>query len=305
MLTVSNYHYIRPNFNTKYPSIFGVTPDEFEKQLLTLKNHGDFISPIDLVSNLEMVLKSNVNYFFVTFDDGLREQHKYALPVLNNHKIPAVFFANSRNFQDEKVSTVHKIHLLRSILSPLDFIKEINKLGFFLQIDIDQEKAKKIYIYDDAQSAVLKYILNFKINFVEQERMIKVIFDSFFDENEILNELYMSKDEVVELSNKGYLGSHTHNHFPVGMLDKKEMKYELENSKLYFEKLTNSTIELLAYPYGTPEASTIEAANIATEVGYKIGFTTTRGVNTNQQNNLLLHRFDCNDLPGGKNYIKI
>ena len=31
MLTVCNYHYIRQDFSFKYPSIFGVTPDEFDR----------------------------------------------------------------------------------------------------------------------------------------------------------------------------------------------------------------------------------------------------------------------------------
>lgn len=56
MLTVSNYHYIRPNFKTKFPSIFGVTPDAFRNQLLLLKNQNEFISSHDLLANLAGVL---------------------------------------------------------------------------------------------------------------------------------------------------------------------------------------------------------------------------------------------------------
>jgi hypothetical protein len=78
--------------------------------------------------------------------------------------------------------------------------------------------------------------------------------------------------------------------------------FELEHSKQYFEKITDSKIEMVAYPYGSPEACTNKVASIAAEVGYKLGFTTTRGCNTIENNLLLLNRFDCNDLPGGKNY---
>jgi hypothetical protein len=58
MLTVCNYHYIRPNFDTNYPSIFGVTPSAFKKQLKLLKDKGDFVSPQDLISNVKVVLSS-------------------------------------------------------------------------------------------------------------------------------------------------------------------------------------------------------------------------------------------------------
>ncbi|MNU11927.1 hypothetical protein D3C72_2601650 [compost metagenome] len=56
---------------------------------------------------------------------------------------------------------------------------------------------------------------------------------------------------------------------------------------------------MVSYPYGTDEACTNEVAQLAKNVGYKLGFTTKRGVNIGLENYLLLNRFDCNDLPGG------
>ena len=143
------------------------------------------------------------------------------------------------------------------------------------------------------------------INFQLQEEIISTIFDSFFDEVKVLEELYMNEQEIKNLSQINFLGSHTHNHFPLGLLNKDEINYELENSKIYFENLTNTKIELVAYPYGTTESCTNEVAQKAKDVGYKLGFTTSRGVNTIKNDNLLLNRFDCNDLVGGKNYKKL
>ena len=53
---------------------------------------------------------------------------------------------------------------------------------------------------------------------------------------------------------------------------------------------------------GTKEAATEEVGCLAKHVGYKIGFTTKPGLNNGSSNPLLLNRFDCNDLIGGKNY---
>lgn len=302
MLTVANYHYIRENFSTKYPSIFGVTPTCFKKQLLLLKNEGDFIKPNNLISNINDVLVSKDNYFLITFDDGLKEQFEFALPILDELNISAVFFANSRNFEDKKVSTVHKIHLLRSIIEPKDFLNSIENIDKIDFTESDRIKAHTIYCYDDRKSAELKYILNFKMEFGKQEIIINKLFDAYFEEAIVLEKLYMNTENILTLANKGYLGSHTHNHYPLGLLQASSIKFELSHSKLYFEKLTNSKIEIVAYPYGTEETCTNEVANIAKNVGYKIGFTTKRGINTFTENHLLLNRFDCNDLPGGKNY---
>ncbi len=303
MLTVSNYHYIRENFATKYPSIFGVTPSMFKRQLLLLKDKADFVSGMDLITNGNEILNSKNNYYFITFDDGLKEQFQFALPILDELQIPSVLFTNSRNHEDKKVSTVHKIHLLRSIIAPSDFLKLLANPNNDITIsNSDHVKAKNTYVYDDQESALLKYWLNFKMNFSDQEEIIKAIFDNYFDENEVLEALYMSENQIVQLGDKGFLGSHTHNHYPIGLLSENEIEFELENSKVFLEKLTNTPIDLVAYPYGTQDSSTPQVAEIAKKAGYKYGFTTTRGVNTIENNLLLLNRYDCNDLPGGKNY---
>ncbi|WP_281228107.1 polysaccharide deacetylase family protein [Flavobacterium aquiphilum] len=299
MLTVSNYHYIRQEYNDPYPSIFGMTPNGFRKQLLLLKKQGDFISPINLAANVKEALESKDNRILITFDDGLKEQFDFALPILDELNIPAIFFVNSSNFEDKKVSTVHKIHLLRSIISSSEFLKKISNVSFS---DFEKIKARNIYIYDDNESAILKYILNFKLDFNEQEKVVNNLFDNYFDEKTVLDSLYMSEKNLKDLAKNGFLGGHSHNHYPLGLLEKNIIKFELENSKRYLEKLTDSKIDMVSYPYGTPETSNGKVAELAEKAGYKIGFTTTRGINTVAENHLLLKRFDCNDLAGGKKY---
>lgn len=302
MLTVSNYHYIREDYNTKYPSIFGITPNEFRNQLLLLKNQGDFIKPLDLLNNTNEILKSEENHLLITFDDGLKEQFDYALPILDELNIDAVFFVNSRNFEDKKVSTVHKIHLLRSIISASEFLGKLGHIENFTFSDQEKRKAKTIYIYDDENAAALKYLLNFKLTFKQQESIIEHLFTHYFSEDEVLNNLYMCLQNLRNLAKNNCLGSHTHNHYPLGLLDENTIEFELMNSKLFLEKITDSTIDILSYPYGTSESCTDNVADFAKRLGYKIGFTTKRGINTFTENHLLLNRFDCNDLIGGKNY---
>lgn len=302
MLTVSNYHYIREDYKTNYPSIFGVTPLQFKEQLLLLKNSGEFVSADDLISHTDSLINSTEKYILITFDDGLKEQYEFGLSILDSLNIPALFFANSINFEQKKVSTVHKIHLLRSIISSDDFLKSILKIDSSKIKSINTFRAKKIYIYDDEKSAVLKYILNFGLTYAEQEKIISDLFLVHYDEAEVLKSLYFNDLNLIELASKGFLGSHTHSHYPLGLLKTEEVILELQNSKNFFEKLTTTTINSVAYPYGTQESCTVEVAEIAKKIGYKLGFTTNRGVNIGNENKLLLNRFDCNDLVGGKNY---
>ncbi len=302
MLTVSNYHYIRKNFSTPYPSIFGVTPNEFKEQLKLFKNEGDLITPSQFLLNFRELVLSKEIFFLITFDDGLKEQFDLALPILNELDLQAVFFANSMNSEENRVSTVHKIHLLRSVISSkklLDYLKQ-HKIDDLNQNELRVAKAN--YRFDDALSAELKYLLNFKISFDMQESLVNSLFENFFSESEILETLYMSKSQLKHLAKINCLGSHTHTHYPLGLLSEDKLLYELEHSKNYFEQISGKPIQMIAYPYGTSEACTNLVAETAKKVGYLYGFTTKKGIVDASQNKFLLNRFDCNDLIGGKNF---
>ncbi|UQD56163.1 polysaccharide deacetylase family protein [Flavobacterium sp. K5-23] len=304
MLTVCNYHYIRESYFSEYPSIFGVTPNGFKNQLKLLKKTGCFITPSQLVEDYDAVVSSKYNYFCITFDDGLKEQFEFALPILQELDIQAFFFANSINTEMQKVCTVHKIHLLRSILSPEKLMYLLKKKSTFSLNEVEIKNGEGHYRYDTPESAQLKYLLNFKIPFDIQEQIIDIVFNSYFDEEVVLNKLYMSKEELIYLGKNNNLGSHTHTHYPLGLLEIDKLRYELEHSKMYFEALVGNVITAVAYPYGTDEACTGLVAETAKKVGYLYGFTTKRGIIDRSNNKLLLNRFDCNDLIGGKSYSK-
>jgi len=302
MLTVSNYHYIRENFDTPYPSIFGVTPYDFRKQLVLLKNQGDFIEPNNLVENVKEVLESKENYFLITFDDGLKEQFDFALPILDELNIPALFFINSINHIEKKVSLAHQIHLVRSVVSSDELFESLVTTTNRKLSQLEMQQAHQFYRFDSPESAQLKYFLNVLLDFATQEKFINVIFTKYFNENEVLESLYMTTYEIQQLIKRGSLGSHTHSHLPLGIYDAATIKNELETTKKFLEKLGEETINCVAYPYGTKEAATEKVGELAKQVGYKIGFTTKPGLNRGSDNPLLLNRFDCNDLIGGKNY---
>jgi peptidoglycan/xylan/chitin deacetylase (PgdA/CDA1 family) len=302
MLTVSNYHYIRESFIAPYPSIFGLTPDDFKKQLVLLKNQGDFIAPKTLIENSKELLNSKDNFFLITFDDGLKEQYVSALPILDELNIPALFFVNSINHMEQKVSLAHQIHLVRSVISSAELFENLVKVTNRKLNQQEVQQAHQFYRFDNHQNAELKYFLNVLLDFATQEKFINSIFTEHFNENEVLESLYMDTNQIRQLIQRGYIGSHTHTHLPLGIYDEQTILYELETTKKYLENLGGETINCVAYPYGTKEAATEEVGRLAKQVGYTIGFTTKPEVNDLSSNLLLLSRFDCNDLIGGKNY---
>ena len=301
MLAVANYHYIRDDFSAKYPSIFGLTPKEFEQQLIALSKQGKFISQEELLAYKEGAFTEN--YILITFDDGLKEQYTLAKPILDRLGIPYIFFINTANYEDRKVSLVHKIHMLRSDMPSLELLQLINK-SFKLELDaIEQSKALVHYNYDDAETAKLKYLLNFKLTHLEQQELIDPIFNENYDEKAVAKSLYF-EDEMLEiLFNNGNLGSHSHNHVPLGKLSLNELDLELKKTQEFFLKRFSKPASIISYPYGSFDASS-GISELVELNNFKLGFTMERAVNNDIETApYWMSRFDCNDLPMGKSNL--
>lgn len=301
MLIVSNYHYIREDFTAKHPSIFGMTPQQFRKQLEELSKYGKFISQEELLIFRNKDLDQN--YILITFDDGLKEQYELAKPILDEMGIPAIFFINTSNFKERQVSLVHKIHLLRSEVASREILAELRKLNITTLSEHERNLAITHYNYDEEETALLKYLLNFKMNPREQQTFLTPMFEQIFDEKKVNSSLYMEEDMLQDLHSRGWLASHSHHHLPLGQLTSKELQEELENTQNFFCSTFGKPSAAISYPYGSAEAcrGISEAVNNA---GFELGFTMERAANKSlQRDSLLLSRFDCNDLPGGKNNL--
>jgi peptidoglycan/xylan/chitin deacetylase (PgdA/CDA1 family) len=309
MFIASNYHYIRPNFDTLYPGIFGMTPIQFENQLVRLSKIADFVAAADIVSAIENDYELSKSAILVTFDDGLKEQYEVALPILDRMGIPAVFYINTSNITEGKVSLVHKIHLLLVSLPFEEYqnyvLNSAVKLyGKTLEL-VNKAIAVKHYNYDSLDRAMLKYFLNFILNFEEQSSIIGTFFEETFPgkEPQMCEDMYMSKDNIVKLGNRWYLGSHSHRHIPLGLYSEEVIDEDIKISNKIIKEITGFTPFTISYPYGSIEAVGELVQSKAKENGLKFGFTMERAGNPNFNQPLGLSRFDSNDLPGGKSAI--
>lgn len=301
MLIVSNYHYIREDFTAKHSSIFGLTPKQFRSQLEELSKAGSFISQKDLLEFRSK--KFDKNYILITFDDGLKEQYELAKPILDAMGIPFIFFINTANFEEKKVSLVHKIHLIRSRLSSAEVLMELSKISPFELSPREKAMAVFHYNYDDEQTALLKYLLNFKMSLLQQQEFINPLFDQLFEESNQNSELYFDEEMLQVLNDQDALGSHSHNHVPLGKISPDELQKELKHTQNFFRKKFGKSAMSISYPYGSLEASST-ISELVNSHGFCLGFTMERAMNNSlEEDSLMLSRFDCNDMPLGKNEL--
>ncbi len=307
-IAVINYHYIRDLFVTKYPGIHGVTPAQFRDQLLLLGKEGTFIHPLQIKEAIEHGVALPERSLLVTFDDGFQEQYHRALPILDELGIPAIFFVITRHIEEKTLATVHKIHLLRTIMPSAELLQAVidaaKQLGCHATELTEEERQKAIFHnrFETEEVALMKYYLNFKFTGKEQQEIISRIFARQYDEERVHDELYFTREQLSELGKRGYVGSHCYDHIPAGLQSKAEVYRDMQKS---YDILQDIGIDpyAVSYPYGSKEACSGMTADAARAAGFTYGFTMeTAGVHSFDQP-LLLPRFDCIYAPGGKKSV--
>ena len=306
MLIAVNYHYVRPAFDAPYPGIHGITPEKFETQLKLLASAGTFVGAADVRAAVRGDAPLPDRAFIVTFDDGLREQYEHALPVLRRLGIRAIFFVNTCPVATATVSSVHKTHLLRAHVAPADFMAQLEAAARARQIEwhLDGQAAGAVahYRYDDPDTARLKFLLNFVLNPADRDVLIDMLFESVFgkDETQMSRRLYLDRSQIGELAETQSIGTHAHEHLPLGLMSEEAARGQLADSMNLLAAWTGERPFVLSYPYGSREACSPAVAAEAAQMGIEFAFTMERAGNPHLRRPLHLARFDNNDMPGGK-----
>lgn len=305
MLLAVNYHYIQPEGRYPYPGIYPTPADQLEGQLIELGKNFDLISGEDLIRAVIDGGKLPERACLITFDDGLKEQFLEAAPVLERHGVSGVFFICTQPFAEGVALTVHKMHRLRATRPPEQFLAEAimiaENIGLSLNIDqVDDEAANQQYLYDDMATKRIKYLLNHVIPFDDFERLIDTMFSREFDEAEFCREMYMDEEQIRKLSQNHMIGSHSHYHCPLAILEDGPLGENLLRSRTILENVTGGEVRIISYPYGGVTAVSESVARVARETGFVAGFTMERSVNRSLIHPQLLARVSTNDAPGGK-----
>ncbi len=305
MLIAINYHYVRPAFAAHGRGAQGVTPAELAGQLELLARAGRIVSADEVRRAVLGQGTLPERAILVTFDDGLREQYEYALPVLKRLGVPALFFVNTLPIARGIVCSVHKIHLLLSHFEPPELeamlLRVARSLGIEVGLDGAGDAPSAHYVYDTPQVGRIKYLLNLVLGPAERDRLVGECFlEAFGDEAAVSGDLYMEPVQVVALADADLLGSHGHAHQPTGLLEPGEMERDVATSFACLRRWTGRRPYAFSYPYGSRGACSPEAARVVAREGGVFALTMERAGNRDLRSPLHLARFSCNDLPGGR-----
>jgi len=217
-----------------------ISEDDFEKQLLFLKDNGHtFIHFSDLKEEKTKELSKPTIIFF---DDGFKDVLVNALPILKKHGIPATIFITTGLVQ--RTNFLWTLNLRQFIPNAEEVIKWLKKLG---RTERNKETAE----------------LSKKYNFEQNPSDMPV---------------FLNWNEVVELYKNGFeIGSHGVSHERLVELSDEELSKEVSDSKKILEEKIGNKIEVISYPHGRYNEKVEEFSKKA---GYSFGVSTEAGYNT-------------------------
>jgi len=301
-LVVLTYHYIR-NFCGLNKGIHPVSLTDFECQLNLLLEKFNKLEPEELNDFLRKETSLKKNSFLLTFDDGLKDHYENVLNILNRYKIKGIFFISTSPIFENKMPVVHKIHFLRSILNLKKFI---SILTFALPSEWKNYKlsdkqvlnAEKTYPFDTLQDKKTKYFLNFilpsEVIDSTTSKMLKIL---KYNEKELCNELFLTKEQIVEIHNDGHIiGLHGNTHETLSKFNKKKLKQDLQSCQNYLNSILGFEPSILSYPYGRKEAIPFKHLDVLDSLRIKDSFTLFTGINDLNTDRKLLKRYTPNQL---------
>jgi peptidoglycan/xylan/chitin deacetylase (PgdA/CDA1 family) len=273
-LTVLTFHRVAaagaPGFD---PEVSDTTPEAFDRQVAMLARYFNLVDTAALDAH-RMGAPLPPNPAIITFDDGYRDNHDQALPILRRHGARAVFFVATRYLEERRLFWWERIS--RAVLgSPRDRVA----LGY--------PEEHRLPLATTAQrQAATRLLLGIvkKQSGLDLERFLGELETAAgrplprAEERELADALLMSWDQVRALKAAGMdVQSHTHDHRVLQTLTDEEVTKDLRTSRSILEGQLEAPVYALAYPAGKPITTQPGLRRAVRRAGIRVGLTTESG----------------------------
>jgi peptidoglycan/xylan/chitin deacetylase (PgdA/CDA1 family) len=243
------------------PQLLSVSPEHFDVHMSYLKANYRVLTVEEFSEILLGKHRFPDKSVLVTFDDGYADNYLEALPILEKHRIQALFYVATGT-----ISTCNEFWW--DALERIVLLGESNGLSEFLEID-----GRIIDLKTDAEQLYqsLLPVLRKLPSAVREEKLnqLAVIFNSL-DGRLSHRALSWGELRLMHQSPSAVIGSHTHMHPSLGSLSVSEQENEVRQSKVLLERELGSVIEHFSYPFGTKLDFTYETIQICRNVGFRM-----------------------------------
>ena len=235
------YHHVIPeNENPPWlpPT---VTLEDFERGIAYLRQAADIVPLDSLVSRLVQKQPLPPKAVSITFDDGYKDNYRFAYPILRKYNLPATIFLNTGFIGSSDACWDYKIYFAIWNTSKTEL--EIEGLGqYYLNSSADRRKARR---------EIVARLM--ELSDSEKNHLVGRLLEELRVEipGEFGDEINLSWDEVMEMSQNGIsFGAHTVTHPILTKLSVEEAREEIARSKKDIEERLGVPCASFAYPNG-------------------------------------------------------
>ena len=244
------------------------TPEMLDRQIGILKRFFTFIDTRQLDAHLQGA-PLPANPVLVTFDDGYRDNHDEALPILLRHGVRATFFIAVRYVTEQRMFWWDHLRYIISRAAPGRFTLSYPEPMTLDLIGEPQREASTeglLQIVKDRAGLDLDRFLD------ETAQRCGVRRDPD-EERRLGSALVMGWDQVRALHDAGMdVQSHGWSHRVLTTLSE-EAEADLGTARRVLEERLGKPVFALAYPVGRAPAP----GRLARRAGYRLGFTSGSG----------------------------
>jgi peptidoglycan/xylan/chitin deacetylase (PgdA/CDA1 family) len=267
---IATLHRVQPKCRNEFSpnQNLEITPEFLEKVVRRLQRSAiDFISLDEMHSRLA---KGDFRRRFLslTFDDGYRDNKKWAYPILKSHGIPfAIYVVTS---YPDHFGELHWVALESIVAANDNIVLEMDGKTCRLPCRTLSEKQQ-------TYRSVWRWVHS-RSNDAEGHDIVRDLAGRYgVDMAAIRDDLCLTWDEIAELASDPLvtIGAHTVNHVWLPRNSEEVVRSELRNARTALEAALGRDVHHLAYPYG---AAGPREFKIAAEVGYRTAVTTRASV---------------------------
>ncbi|MBN2813454.1 MAG: polysaccharide deacetylase family protein [Bacteroidales bacterium] len=238
-LVLPMYHLVSDNHVPHIINLYRAkTTREFERDLDELLKHYKPMGVADLLKHLKEETPVQKPSFLLSFDDGLREFHDVAAPILLKKGIPAVCFLNTGFVGNRDLFFRYKASIL---------MDEIRKMPLERDLPAVYSRYLKQPVTADSVIHLLK-----TFSYANRQMIDELASHTGIDFREYLrvNEPYLTNGQIVALQRQGFVfGAHSVDHPLYTQLNLEQQLAQTEQSLDSVDTQFDAAYRLFSFPF--------------------------------------------------------